>query len=265
MSPGTVLIWLAVALSPYWLGPIVVWLTQRVPAQPVFERFAPERHKVPADVAAALRQTTDELGRAGFHVVADLFQSGQVRRVNMRLALFENRMTTELALAVAAFTTAGSPRLVTSFVELPTKLRDGRSVTVNNSRRLSVFTQPASRDVVQVPTVRDAARLVDIKRAYLAHYSGGAERIPFPHQDDPLRFLGDAMTRELQEQVEAGTWWRDERAGVFRPTFAGAWRMTWRVLPPLSVLRRWRARRRAVAILRDLGVEDQPDSASKWG
>ena len=252
MSPGTVFIWLAVALSPYWLGPVVVWLTQRVPTQPAFERFASERHAVPADAAAALQQTTDELGRAGFHVVADLFQSGQVRRVNMRVVLLENRLTAELALAVAAFTTTGS-RLVTSFVELPTKLRDGRSVTVNNSRRLSVFTRPASRDVVQLPTVRDAAQLVDIQRAYLAQYPSGAERIPFAHQDDPLRFLGEAMTRELQEQVEAGTWWRDERAGVFRPTFAGAWRMTWRVLPPLSVVRRWRARRRAVAILRDLG------------
>ena len=56
---------LVILLVPYWLGPILVWLTQKVRAEAAFEPFAPERH-------------------AGFHVVADLFQTGQVKRVSTR-------------------------------------------------------------------------------------------------------------------------------------------------------------------------------------
>jgi len=43
--------WLVILLIPYWLGPIIVWLTQKARARPVFERFTPGRHLVPEDVA----------------------------------------------------------------------------------------------------------------------------------------------------------------------------------------------------------------------
>src|SRR3989449_807438 len=129
-------------LAPYWLGPIVVWLTQKVGVRPVFEPFTPGRHSVPADAAAAFRQTCDALSTEGFHVVADLFQTGQMRHVSTRVALLENSGTDELALAVAMFTAARPARLVTSYAELPTKFRDGRSVSVHNSPIPGSFTPP---------------------------------------------------------------------------------------------------------------------------
>ncbi len=246
--------WLVILLVPYWLGPIVVWLTQRVGARPVFEPFTPGRHPVPEDVAAAFRQTCDALTTEGFHVVADLFQTGQVKHVSTRVALLENPATAELALAVAMFTAARPARLVASYAELPTRFRDGRTVSVHNSPRLGSFTPPASRIVVRLPIVRDPARLCRIKRAYLDRHYRGVERVPFEHQDEPARFLGEAMARELTEQVEAGRWRRDDRAGVFRPTFPSAWVMTWQALPPFSLLRRRRVRRRATAILEELNM-----------
>ena len=246
--------WLVILLVPYWLGPIVVWLTQRVGARPVFEPFTPGRYPVPEDVAAAFRQTRDALTTEGFHVVADLFQTGQVKHVSTRVALLENPATAELALAVAMFTAARPTRLVASYAELPTKFRDGRTVSVHNSPRLGSFTPPASRIVVRLPIVRDPARLCRIKRAYLDRHYRGVERVPFEHQDEPARFLGEAMARELTEQVEAGRWRRDDRTGVFRPTFRSAWVMTWQALPPFSLLRRRRVRRRATAILEEVNM-----------
>ncbi len=68
-------------------------------------------------------------------------------------------------------------------------------------------------------------------------------------------FLSDAMVRELVEQVEAGTWWRDDVGQVFRPTFVGAWLGTWGQLPPFVTVRRVRMRRRAAAILKELGLD----------
>jgi len=145
---------LLLLLAPYWLGPIVVWLTQKAGARPVFEPFTP----------------------------------------------------------------------------------------------------PASLIVVRLPIVRDPARLCRITRAYLDRHYRGVERVPFEHQDEPARFLGEAMARELTEQVEAGRWRRDDRTGVFRPTFPSAWVMTWQALPPFSLLRRRRVRRRATAILEELNM-----------
>jgi len=240
--------------TPYWLGPIVVWLTQKVGAHPVFEPFTPGRHSVPEDVAAAFRQTCDALTTEGFHVVADLFQTGQIKHVSTRVALLENSGTEDLALAIAMFTAARPARLVTSYAELPTKFRDGRSVSVHNSPIPGSFTPPPSRVVVRLPIVRDPARLCRIKRAYLERHYPGRARAPFEHQDDPARFLAGAMVRELTEQVDAGRWWRDDRAGVFRPKFTSVWAMTWQLLPPFSMLRRWRIRRRAAAILQELNM-----------
>jgi hypothetical protein len=248
------LAWLVILFIPYWLGPIIVWLTQQARADPVFEPFVPGRHSMPEDAAASFRQTCDALGTEGFHVVADLFQTGQMRRVSTRVALLESRDTAELALAIAMFAVARSTRLVASYAELPTKFRDGRSVSVHNSPLLGSFTAPPSRVVVCLPIVQDPARLCRIKRAYLERHYRGVVRVPFAHQDEPARFLSEAMARELREQVEAGTWRRDDRAGVFRPRFTTAWVMTWQALPPFSTLRRRRVRRRAAAILRDLNM-----------
>ena len=197
--------WLVMLLTPYWLGPS---------ARPVFEPFTPGRHLVPEGVAASFRQTCDGLTTDGFRVVAELFQTGQMRHVSTRVA---------------------------------------RTVSVHNSPLLGSFTPP-SRVVVRLPIVRDPARLVRVKRAYLDRYYRGVERVPFEHRDDPARFLGGAMGRELKEQVEAGTGWRDDRAAVFRPTFTSAWVMTWQALPPFSMLRRRRLRRRASAILEELNM-----------
>ena len=249
------LFWLFVLLAPYWLGPIIVWLTQQVGARPRFEPFAPGRHAVPPDVALSLRQTCDALVKEGFRVVADLFLTGQVKHVTTRVALLEHAETAELALAVTVFSAARPARLVASYVELPTKLGDGRSVTVNNNPRVGAFTPRPTRIVVHLPDVRDPARLLRIKRAYLERRFAGAARVRFDHQDDPARFLSEAMVREMAEQVEAGTYRRDDVAQVFRPTFTGAWRMTWRLLPPFRAIRISRVRRRAAALLRDLSME----------
>src|SRR5256885_9982925 len=145
-----------------------------------------------------------------------------MRHVSTRVALVEHPETAELALAVAMLTAARPTRLVASYAELPTKFRDGRTVSVHSSPRLGSFTPPASRIVVRLPIVRDPARLCRIKRAYLDRHYRGVERVPFEHQDEPARFLGEAMARELTEQVEAGRGRRDDRTRVVPPAVPDA-------------------------------------------
>src|SRR5438105_13164028 len=195
--------WLVILLIPYWLGPIIVWLTQKARARPVFERFTPGRHLVPEDVAGSFRQTCDALATEGFRVVAELFQTGQMRHVSTRVALLQHPETAEVALAVATFTAARPRRLGASYAELPTKFRDGPTVSVHNSPVPGSFTPPPSRIVVRLPIVRDPARVVRGQRAYLDRHYRRAERGPFGHPEDPARFLGGPLGRGLTEQVEA--------------------------------------------------------------
>jgi len=82
--------WLVILFAPYWLGPLVVWLTQKAGARRVFEPFTPGRHAAPEDVATPFRQTCDALTTEGSQVVADLFQTGQMRHVSTRVALLES-------------------------------------------------------------------------------------------------------------------------------------------------------------------------------
>src|SRR5256712_4808454 len=165
------LTWLVILLIPYWLGPVIVWLTQKAGARPVFEPFTPGRHLVPEDVAASFRQTCDGLTTEGFRVVAEPFQTGHMRPVSTRVALLEHPETAELGLAVAMFTAARPARLVASYAELPTKFRDGRTVSVHHSPLLGSFTPPPPPDVVRLPIVRDPARRRRGKRAHPArHY-----------------------------------------------------------------------------------------------
>ena len=64
--------WLALLLLPYWLGPIVVWMTQKWSVHPQFEPFDPTRHPFDQDLLTTLRQTREALVRDGFEMVADL-------------------------------------------------------------------------------------------------------------------------------------------------------------------------------------------------
>src|SRR2546430_14809409 len=101
------------------------------------------------------------------------------------------------------FTAARPARLVASYAELPTKFRDGRTVSVHNSPRLGPFTPPASRIVVRLPVEREPARLYRINRAYLDRHYRAVVLAPFQHQEEPALFLGAAMARQLTPLVDA--------------------------------------------------------------
>src|SRR2546426_2314958 len=102
-----------------------------------------------------------------------------MRDVSTRVGVLEAPEAAELGLAVAMFTAARPARLVASYTELPTKFRDGRTVSGHNSPLLGSFTPPPSRVVVRLPIVREPARLCRAKRPYLDPHYPGPGRVPF--------------------------------------------------------------------------------------
>src|SRR5207249_9596942 len=95
-----------------------------------------------------------------------------------------------------------------------------------------------------------------IKRAYLERHYRGVERAPFEHQDEPARFLGGAMVRELTESSSARACCA--RRGRFLPT---SWRR-----PPFptrsarsSGSRAGRPRRSSASIRSAIGIAGRSD------
>ena len=239
----------------YWLGPILIRFTQRVPAKPAFVPFDESRHPIPADVAAALRETVAALAGEGFTVAADLFRPGSANDATTRAVLLDHPATGEQALVAALHLSTNVLTQKLCYVEVLNKFADGRSMSVMNSPQLRVFAPVAAKVVEQLPDVRDPVRVLEVSRALMRRDYDKARRARVNYRGDPARYLSEAMVRELTQQIQTGYLWLDESAAVFRPTWKGALLMTYKLLWPIKQRRARRLRLRAASLLRKLGLD----------
>lgn len=240
-----------VSAVPYVLGPILVWFQQRAPADPHFEPFDVARHAVPAELANGIESTVTPLEQQGFRRVADLFHASEVSTTPIRLALLTHEGAGLAAIAAAVWDTRPKAPPGVTYVEFAVKFRDERAFSVHNSPQPEVYGRHPLKLTTRIPQVRDPARLWHISRELLRRRYGSVSGATFD-MSDPAGFLARAMVREYRQQVETGYFQLDEAAQVFRPTWRGAWIMTWRLLPPMSQVREWLTRRRAAALLEEL-------------
>jgi hypothetical protein len=249
---------LVATLVPYVLVPIVVYFTQRWPLHPALETYDPIRHPIPDDLAAAFGDSRDAVAGEGFQTIADLAHENQVTKLQLRIALLESAATGEHALIVAGRSTNPKVKIAACFVDFPSKFTDGSTLSVTNTRDPEIYPPVPGYDVERFPPVRDPARLHRISRGLVERVHLGKTREPLQPGSDPTGFVRASIVREYQNQVGTGYLRLDERARAFRPTWRGAWSMTWRMLPPLRQIVDSRRRRRSAALLAMLGL-DGPD------
>ena len=242
------------ALSPYVLGPIIVRFTQRWPARPVFEPYDPIRHPLPDDLAASFRESLDALARTGLRAIADCAHASEVSKVQLRAALLVDEMGREHALVIAGRSTNPQVKVAAYHVEFPTKFADGGALSVSNSTEADTYPQAAGRALERFPQVRDPGRLRRVNAALLDRHYARRQRVPLDPAQDPTAFIAKASAREYALQVGTGYMWLDERAQVYRPTWRGAWGMSFRLWPPFRQILEGRRRRRAAALLAELGL-----------
>lgn len=241
-------------LSPYLIGPILIRLTQRWPARPAFEPYDPILHPLPDDLAVSFRQSVDALIRSGLRSIADAAHASNMSKVQVRVALLADAAGEEHALVLCGRSTNPKVKLAACHVEFPTKFADGGGLTVNNSTQPDTYAPAPGRFLERFPQVRDPARLRRVNAALLDRHYAGRARVPLEPAQDPTAFIAEAAGREYQLQVGTGYMWLDERAEAWRPTWRGAWGMTYRLLPPFRQILESRRRRRAAALLAELGL-----------
>jgi len=247
-------------LLPYWLGPLVVYATQRSSASPTFDAYDPARHAVPPSVTIALKESSSALTAAGFTSVGDFFQTGFIANMTSRVTLFEKTATRQEAIVVGMYMNAEPTRLIAHHVEVMARFTDGRTLLVNNSKVTGAFAAVPGKTLEQFPDVRDPRRIARLHERLLAEVRDPAAIREIDRGRDAAGYLSQAVIRELDQQISTGYLRLDRAANAYRPTAKGAALMTWKQLPPFSTIHRARIRRRAAQLLARLGVTE-PDAA----
>jgi hypothetical protein len=239
-------------LAPYWLGPVAVRFLSRYSRTTQLAPFRPGVDVMPEPARISLASAENTLRGRGFAPLGYWRQTGFAPNVTAWLVVLDNPPAGAAAMAAAIQSTGapGAGRLVT-YTELWTSFDEERSLTTNNSPQPSAFDPVPRRPVERFPSLWDLNRLCRAHDALVRRHGtprpGGALA-----GRPPADAMQEAMTRQMTAQVAAGLLFVDGDA--YRPTWKGAALMSWRLLWPAKSLRERRVRRRAEALLAELGV-----------
>jgi hypothetical protein len=133
------------------------------------------------------------------------------------------------------------------YCEFLTVYDDASSVLTNNSVDVGVFKPFKTKDVAVAPWLADVRDLYRLHLYRESQFRPPAAVRYVPPLDRSLAMVGEGTAKDMLRQVEAGYFAPTGAPGKYRPTFAGAYRMTWKELPPVKQLRRAAAHRKARA------------------
>jgi hypothetical protein len=251
-------------LLPYIAGPFLVRQNVTNKVDPDLVPFPPDHPSLPADVADNFDIARQRLNESGFEAISGFGLPRQMPRVKAVLLLFANRATKEAAMATAIY--ADLPeggKLKAFYIEVISLFRDGTLVQTNNCSVLGSFPRKAGVHTVQLPQVRDIGLLVRIHRVRTEPFGGISERklrLDEEFRGDARAYLAACMREELERQIPTGYMFLSEAEGLFRPTWKGAFLMTWKQLFPFKQVRAALRDRKANALLAELKAQGKLDS-----
>lgn len=252
---GLAVVGLLVTL-PYWFGPVLIRFTLRQSAEPELHVFETDDPLLPRDVAGHFRRVRAALEPLGFELVEGMALPNQTPRVKALVLLLAHRTNKDVALVTAIYgTLASETTLQTAYVEIVSRYRDGTVVQTNNTDQLSSFVPPSNTTSLRLPMIRKADRLYQLHQAATKRHdrsSGKFLRVDEEFRGDAVAYLARAMVEELEGQIDTGYMYRSHLENVFRPTWKGAFLMTWGLLWPFSMIRRMLRDARARRLLREL-------------
>ncbi|GAB4466524.1 MAG: hypothetical protein OHK0029_37960 [Armatimonadaceae bacterium] len=235
-------------------GPLLIYFTQKLEGRPNFSEL--DETNLPEPVTRFLYETVEEVRKEGF--VAEAFlMADTAMNISAYLVMMANRETGDKAM-VTALVAAGGAQVV-PYVEYSTRYRSGKSVDTLNSDTISSFEPTANEYKTQLFTVKEPRTLYRIHRHVLQRHAEigfNDEKVLYPH-GEALAYLLQVMEEGYEEQVKTGLL-RREGSGdslIYRPTPIGAFKMTYRLLPPFAASVRKRVQEHADRILRSYKEE----------
>ena len=236
-------------LLPWVLGPILIRRTCRLSPEVAFQPFDPDDPETPAVVRESIAETGRALAGEGFTPRAHLLTENESPHGLAFLTLFENRPARVLARLLTLYAGRGKAMKRRTLLAVSTEFTDGTEIATNNSRTLSNSPPCPWRTILNLPDVQDARELYRLHTEAVADLAPRSEACA-PVEGDPAAYQRAYTNRERARFVECGYLYLDPEAECYRATWKGAVLMAWKLLWPVSAIRRARLRRRAEELLR---------------
>jgi hypothetical protein len=243
--------------------PVVMRLILTQGARPELTPFSLDDPDLPEQEARYFRAVIEELGPEGFEPVTGLGLPSQTPLVKEVLLLLVNRQTKDAAMAVMMYAkVAPLPGRKVFYAGFWTQFRDGMVVSTHNCTDLDGFPPRPKHTAGRFPAVRDAGRLYRLHRALTAR-SGSGDRVLRLDEEfggDAAAYVAAMMVEELEDVDRAGYMALARDGKVYRPTWKGAFLMTWKELWPAKAIRRAARSRTARRLIAEL-----ESSREEWG
>ena len=247
------LLWIGgLALFFYGLIPLQIRFSQKMSAQPQFQPI--DLTTVPEPAAHYLWSCQQAMEAEGFATVAHLSWENSAPNVFPIITLFMNRAAGVKAIAgVFYVVSAEGVKLTTRYVEFITRYGNGDVLQTSNAKSPGVFQHGPEQKTLRLPEMQNPHALYAVHCRRMEQRRGDAiEALPAPGTE--IVRQQERMVEDYEEQVKFGRLYLDRSLGMYRPTWPGAYLMTWSQLPPMKDLRRAQERRKSQAALKELAA-----------
>ncbi len=223
------LIVVAVVISPYIVGPILVRGSFRHRAKPLID---PVDADAPVVVVSTLDQAREGLTDLGYTEVARV-RVESVSDVAAYVAIHVNREERDMA-AVSAMVHARRPDDVhSSMVEFCARWEGGREILTNNCTEPPPFGHLRGQIVVQHAGCQDLELLHRLHRARV-RAEGPAVEAEMPEPGHEVEPLAQCVEHWVEAMEGRGHICPAVNTNQYKLTWSGAFKATWHMLPPFK-------------------------------
>jgi hypothetical protein len=244
----------ALAALLFALGPVLIRFIMSQKAEPEFKTLDTESGELTADVYEYFASTIETLGEDGFRLACFLQMPDQTPVIRACLALLVNEMQRDAAMVMAMYSQDDNrTRLETLYVEFATEFVDGFEIDTSNTAQLGSFPAFPVKRTNAFPEISDPRRLYEVHRALCARWASGDKK-PILSDEELPADIARGMVKELRRLVGVGYFWLDAAGACYRPTWKGAFLMTWRLCWPVTTIRKANRAKHNARLLREIGA-----------
>lgn len=231
----------------YYLGgPLMVWGTQR---QAAFPKLEPLGLVAPSNYGY-LNSMSAHLVGMGFELIGCFSLNGQTAKASGAIAYLVHRGNGDAAIVIS-ISARGLP--ARNLVEFATRFSDQGSLTTGNSKNPGVFIRPKEKPVYHFPHIENPERLYKLHQSLILKLKPGISKDCVKPGAEYERLV-EGVQNEHKSQVKFGLLKLNASATHYRPTFLGAFWMTWSLVFPVKQIRQWWTSLRARRLERILAV-----------
>lgn len=239
-------------LLSFIAAPIMLHAKEQMHASPRFDLFDP--NSLPRDKAEYFAAKLQLLEKEGFEPLNFVsWESHENRRILFALAVHrKNRDTAVIALATSGI---DKKPLEIRYTEFSAVFTDGSEICSSNNPLPDVLKQIYKKKVFSFPQVKDLHHLYILHRRLTARFALGKEAV-LPPNGKEIQALELSTARSVERQVAAGYFRSGEKGEILRPTWKGAFFMSWKLAWPLGFIRSIFYRKKINTLIRQLLVSD---------